>query len=73
MARGATLRRTIITIAARLVRPQRRPLLHLPARRALTEQYRKSWADQRLPPAHTKPTTKTAPGPSRKADPRIEA
>ncbi|MFA7509776.1 MAG: IS1380 family transposase [Mycolicibacterium vanbaalenii] len=30
-ARGATLRRKIITVPARLVRPQRRPLLHLPS------------------------------------------
>jgi len=31
MARGATLRRTIITIPARIARPQGRPVLHLPA------------------------------------------
>lgn len=31
VARGATLRRRIITIPARLARPQRRPTLHLPA------------------------------------------
>jgi len=30
-ARGATLRRRIVTVPARLARPQRRPLLHLPA------------------------------------------
>jgi hypothetical protein len=30
VARGATLRRTIVNIAARLTRPQRRPVLHLP-------------------------------------------
>ena len=29
-ARGSTLRRTIITVPARLARPQRRPVLHLP-------------------------------------------
>jgi hypothetical protein len=29
-ARGSTLRRTIINIPARLARPQRRPILHLP-------------------------------------------
>jgi hypothetical protein len=29
-ARGSTLRRTIVNIPARLTRPQRRPLLHLP-------------------------------------------
>ncbi len=31
VARGATLRRKIITVPARLVRPQRRPILHLPS------------------------------------------
>ena len=30
-ARGSTLRRTIINIPARLTRPQRRPILHLPS------------------------------------------
>ena len=30
-ARGATLRRKIVNIAARLTRPQRRPVLHLPS------------------------------------------
>jgi len=31
VARGATLRRTIITVPARIARPQGRPVLHLPA------------------------------------------
>jgi Transposase DDE domain group 1 len=31
VARGATLRRRIVTVAARLARPQRRPVLHLPS------------------------------------------
>jgi len=30
-ARGSTLRRTIVNVPARLARPQRRPILHLPA------------------------------------------
>ena len=30
VARGATLRRRIVTLPARLARPQRRPILHLP-------------------------------------------
>ena len=30
VARGATLRRRIVNIPARLARPQRRPILHLP-------------------------------------------
>jgi Transposase DDE domain group 1 len=31
VARGTTLRRQIVTVPARLARPQRRPILHLPA------------------------------------------
>ena len=31
VARGATLRRHIVAVPARLARPQRRPVLHLPA------------------------------------------
>lgn len=31
VARGATLRRTLINVPARIARPQRRPMLHLPA------------------------------------------
>ena len=31
VARGSTLRRRIVTVPARLVRPQRRPILHLPS------------------------------------------
>jgi len=31
VARGATLRRQIVTVPARIARPQRRPVLHLPA------------------------------------------
>jgi hypothetical protein len=31
VARGATLRTHLINIPARLARPQRRPVLHLPA------------------------------------------
>src|SRR5258705_4906571 len=31
VARGATLRRRIVTLPARLARPQRRPILHLPS------------------------------------------
>ena len=31
VARGATLRRQLVNVPARLARPQRRPVLHLPA------------------------------------------
>ncbi|AWT55012.1 TnpC protein [Mycolicibacterium smegmatis MKD8] len=39
VARGATLRRKIITIPARLARPQRRPILHLPSHWPWTQQW----------------------------------
>jgi len=31
VARGATLRRQVVAVPARLARPQRRPVIHLPA------------------------------------------
>lgn len=42
-ARGATLRRKIINIPARFTRPQRRPVLHLPAHWPWTEPWRQLW------------------------------
>jgi hypothetical protein len=43
VARGATLRRQIVTVAARLARPQRRPILHLPRHWPWAEQWRTLW------------------------------
>ena len=43
VARGATLRRKIITIPARLARPQRQPILHLPAHWPWTEHWLTLW------------------------------
>jgi hypothetical protein len=43
VARGATLRRKIVTIPARLARPQRRPILHLPTHWPWTEQWLALW------------------------------
>jgi hypothetical protein len=43
LARGATLRRQIVTIPARLARPQRRHLLHLPAHWPWAEQWTALW------------------------------
>jgi hypothetical protein len=43
VARGATLRRQIVTIPARLARPQRRPILHLPRHWPWAEQWRTLW------------------------------
>jgi Transposase DDE domain group 1 len=43
VARGATLRRKIVTIPARLARPQRRPILHLPSHWPWTDHWLTLW------------------------------
>lgn len=43
VARGATLRRQIVHVPARLARPQRRPLLHLPAHWPWAQQWLAIW------------------------------
>jgi hypothetical protein len=43
VARGATLRRQLVTVPARLDRPQRRPILHLPRHWAWTTQRTALW------------------------------
>ena len=43
VARGATLRRRIVTVPARLARPQRRPVLHLPAHWPWAQQWSTLW------------------------------
>ena len=43
VARGATLRRKLINIPARLVRPQRRPILHLPTHWPWTDHWLTLW------------------------------
>jgi hypothetical protein len=53
VARGATLRRRIVNIAARLARPQRRPVLHLPSHWPWTSPWLALWHNiigQRSPP-----------------------
>ncbi len=42
-ARGATLRRTLVNIPARLARPQRRPILHLPSHWPWTQAWIRLW------------------------------
>ncbi|MQY24447.1 IS1380 family transposase [Nocardia macrotermitis] len=42
-ARGATLRRKLVNIPARLARPQRRPILHLPSHWPWTEAWLTLW------------------------------
>ncbi|MFA5712215.1 IS1380 family transposase [Mycolicibacterium sp.] len=55
VARGATLRRTIVNVAARLARPQRRPILHLPTHWPWTDQWLALWRNTigYSPPAAT--------------------
>jgi hypothetical protein len=43
VARGATLRRQLVTVPARLARPQRRPVLHLPAHWPWAEHWIRLW------------------------------
>jgi hypothetical protein len=43
VARGATLRRQLVTVPARLARPQRRPVLHLPAHWPWAQQWTAFW------------------------------
>jgi hypothetical protein len=54
VARGATLRRHIVTIPARLARPQRRPILHLPSHWPWAQHWSALWHNtigaQRPPP-----------------------
>src|SRR5664279_5384566 len=45
VARGATLRRQIIAIPARLARPQRKPTLHLPSHWPWADQWKALWAN----------------------------
>jgi Transposase DDE domain group 1 len=54
VARGATLRRRIVNIPARLARPQRRPVLHLPSHWPWSQTWTMLWhntiGNQRPPP-----------------------
>lgn len=57
-ARGATLRRKLVNIPARLARPQRRPVLHLPSHWPWTEAWLMLW-DNTI--GYTPPQPATAP------------
>jgi len=50
LARGATLRRHLIAVPARLARPQRRPVLHLPAHWPWARQWTRLWTATADPP-----------------------
>ena len=45
VARGQTLRKRIINVPARLARPQRRAMLHLPAHWPWAEQWNRLWTN----------------------------
>jgi hypothetical protein len=51
VARGATLRRHLITVPARLARPQHRPVLHLPAHWPWADAWQRLWTAAADPPA----------------------
>ena len=53
VARGATLRRRLITVPARLARPARTPVLHLPSRWPWAPTWLRLW-DQTI--GHSPPT-----------------
>ncbi|HEX5877155.1 MAG TPA: IS1380 family transposase [Actinomycetota bacterium] len=59
VARGATLRRQLVDVPARLARPQRRPVLHLPAYWPWADPWTALW-HAALPPAAAPPTTTAA-------------
>jgi hypothetical protein len=42
-ARGATLRRKLIAVPARLARPQRKPVLHLPSHWPWADAWQRLW------------------------------
>src|SRR4029077_1713975 len=54
VARGATLRRKFVNIAARLTRPQRRPVLHLPSHWPWADAWLALWRNviEPHPPPH---------------------
>lgn len=64
MARGATLRRQIGNVPARLARPQRRPVLHLPARWPWAQPWLAIWnrvfQQAQAPPAAARPVHRRA-------------
>ena len=51
VARGATLRRQLIAVPARLARPQRRPVLHLPQHWPWAQAWKTLWTASTAPPS----------------------
>ncbi len=56
-ARGATLRRQIVNVPARLAWPQRRPVLHLPQHWPWSKRWLAIWTAVFTPPAQAPPRT----------------
>jgi hypothetical protein len=50
VARGTTLRRHLVAVPARLARPQRRPVLHLPAHWPWAQPWQRLWTSMADPP-----------------------
>ena len=72
VARGATLRRTIVNVPARIAQPQRRPVLHLPAHWPWAEAWLTLWdrvLGDGLPPPVASLNPSTRPAPPRPEDP----
>ncbi len=59
-ARAATLRRRIVNIPARLARPQRRPVLHLPSHWPWAQAWKALWQHTIDPIPHLRPPPRTA-------------
>jgi hypothetical protein len=74
VACGATLRRDLVNVPARLARPQRRPVLHLPARWPRAKPWQGLWtAASLLDPGqphgtNTRPAPRPAPNPTTKTE-----
>ena len=65
VARGATLRRQIVTVPARIARPQRRHRLHLPAHWPWAEHWTTFWRNVFSPADTSGARTPTIPPPPR--------
>ena len=55
VARGATLRRELVNVPARLARPQRRPVLHLPAHWPWAQRWETLWDNVFRPSVNSPP------------------
>jgi hypothetical protein len=78
VARGATLRRQLITVPARLARPARTPVLHLPSRWPWAPAWLRLWEPDHRPQHRAQPArrcltpTRRQPGPSTRTVERLD-